>query len=166
MLVALAACAENPPKPDAPPPPTTAMVAPTTTASAATTASATTPADVTADERAAAAKELADAIITYPPLLATPPPTVAPIIDKAAAPLLRHPTLVAEVGGHASDDELEEVAWARANLIASSLAARGVSRERLVLKTYGKGHPRVQGTTEEARAKNRRVEIKLVDRDR
>jgi len=134
-----------------------------TTAAAAPRASAAPKApDVTPEQRAAASKELEGIVVPYPPLVATPSPAVAPIIDKIAAVLLRHPALIGEVGGHAADDELEEVAWARANLVASSLAARGIGRERLVVKTYGKGTPRAQGTNDDARKQNRRVEVKIV----
>jgi outer membrane protein OmpA-like peptidoglycan-associated protein len=100
--------------------------------------------------------------VPYPSLVATPPPSVAPALDEVAAVIKRHPTIVVEIGGHADGQEDESVAFARANLVRSSLVARGVGADRLVVKTYGKTRPVAASTSEAGRAKNRRVEFRVV----
>jgi len=67
-----------------------------------------------------------------------------------------------EIAGHCNDKEMTEVAYARANLIASGLAARGVPRTRVSVETYGNLRPIAPNTTEEGRAKNRRVDFRVL----
>ena len=49
----------------------------------------------------------------------------------------------------------------RASTVALYLHARGVAKERLAAIGYGVQHPVASNSTEEGRAKNRRVEITL-----
>ncbi len=63
------------------------------------------------------------------------------------------------VGSDAFNQTLSEQ---RASTVAEYLAGRGVQRARLATKGYGESQPKASNTTEEGRAQNRRVEIRLV----
>jgi outer membrane protein OmpA-like peptidoglycan-associated protein len=41
--------------------------------------------------------------------------------------------------------------------------SKGISKDRLVAKSYGVGKPIEDNTTEEGRQKNRRTEVKILD---
>lgn len=103
-----------------------------------------------------------DTIVPFPPDVATPGPQVAPILEDVAAKLRAHPSATVEIAGHCDDTEKEEVAYARANLVASALAARGVPRTRVKVETYGALRPVAPNTSPENRAKNRRVDFKVL----
>jgi len=103
-----------------------------------------------------------DTVVLFPPDVATPGPKIAPLLEQVAAVLRAHPSVRVEVAGHCDDHEMVEVAYARANLVASGLAARGVPRERTVVATYGTTRPLGSNKTEEGRAKNRRVDFKVL----
>ena len=63
-----------------------------------------------------------------------------------------------DVGSNAANQVLSEE---RAQSVAAYLESRGVQRTRLKAVGYGKSRPLVKGRTEEARAKNRRVEMTI-----
>ena len=48
--------------------------------------------------------------------------------------------------------------------VADHLIAQGLPAERVSAAGYGPNRPAVEGTTDEARKKNRRVEILLIER--
>ncbi len=50
----------------------------------------------------------------------------------------------------------------RAATVAAYLSGRGVQQARLATKGFGESQPRASNTTEDGRAQNRRVEIRLV----
>ena len=104
-----------------------------------------------------------DALVPFPSHVATPGPQVATILEDVASALREHPTAIVEIAGHCDDQELETVAYARANLVASGLAARGVPRSRVKIETYGKLRPLAPNTTPEGRAKNRRVNFRVLE---
>lgn len=97
-----------------------------------------------------------DTVVLFPPDVATPGPQIAPILEEVAAVLRAHPEARIEVAGHCDAGETVEVAYARANLVASGLAARGVSRDRMKVETYG------IDTSDAGRAQNRRVDFKVL----
>lgn len=72
--------------------------------------------------------------------------------------------LSARLEGHASEEGTREYNIAlgerRANAVAMFLMANGVARSQIEVVSYGEEQPVDTGSTEEARAKNRRVEIK------
>jgi len=94
-------------------------------------------------------------VVHFPPDVATPGPRVAPLLDEVAEILRANPSVLVEIGGHADPAEDEGVAHARANLVASGLAARGVARARLTLKSYGSRHPAADG-------RHRRVQFEVL----
>ncbi len=51
----------------------------------------------------------------------------------------------------------------RASAVADYLVAAGISRDLLATEGFGKAEPLVEGTAYEARARNRRVEIGIID---
>ena len=65
-----------------------------------------------------------------------------------------------DVGSEAYNQTLSEQ---RANSVRDYLAEAGIDPAIISTEGYGKSSPRVAGTSAEARAKNRRVEIGIVD---
>ncbi len=61
-----------------------------------------------------------------------------------------------------SDDYNDKLSDKRARAVADYVAAGGISASRMEAKGFGKRQPRVQGTTDEARATNRRVEMRIL----
>jgi OmpA-OmpF porin, OOP family len=51
----------------------------------------------------------------------------------------------------------------RAETVAAALKAKGIAADRLATKGFGKADPRYPNSNEEARARNRRVEIVVED---
>jgi outer membrane protein OmpA-like peptidoglycan-associated protein len=68
-----------------------------------------------------------------------------------------------EIAGHTDDvgtvQANQALSEARANSVLEYLASLGIMKGRMKAVGYGKSHPRVRGTTESARAQNRRVEM-------
>lgn len=82
-----------------------------------------------------------------------------------------NPYVRIEVNGHTDDvgtDEYnEKLSERRAVTVEDYLLSRGVPREQLaVVKGFGKAAPLVPGTSDDARAKNRRVEVRIVGMDK
>jgi outer membrane protein OmpA-like peptidoglycan-associated protein len=73
-----------------------------------------------------------------------------------------------EVGGHTDDTgtpELNrELSEARARAVMSWLVARGVEAHRLTARGYGSSRPIADNTSDEGRARNRRVEFMITRR--
>ena len=65
-----------------------------------------------------------------------------------------------DVGSQAYNQELSEK---RARAVRDYLVEAGIGQEIITTKGFGKTKPLVPGTTPEARAKNRRVEVEIVD---
>lgn len=87
-------------------------------------------------------------------------------LDKLAASLAQNPGSSVEVTGHtdnvgsaAANNDLSE---RRAISVARTLAQGGVEKERIKVFGAGASQPITSNSTEEGRAKNRRVEIKLI----
>ncbi len=95
-----------------------------------------------------------------------------PIIDAVAQTMNSLPELKrVAVIGHASidDDPIEmerfNISVARSRAVIDALQARGVDRGRLVLLAAGSDKPLDTGKTAIARAKNRRVEFLILERE-
>jgi len=65
-----------------------------------------------------------------------------------------------DVGSEAYNHELSE---RRARAVRDYLVEAGIGREIIATKGFGKTKPFVAGTTPDARSKNRRVEVEIVD---
>ena len=86
-----------------------------------------------------------------------------PVIEANAKELLKTPQEHMAVQGHTDDRGSSEYNLAlgqrRADAVVSSLTLLGAKPGQLEAVSFGKERPAVQGETEEAWAKNRRVEL-------
>jgi len=77
-----------------------------------------------------------------------------------------YPNMKIEIGGHTdaqgSDSYNQRLSENRAKSVSDYLISKGVSEKRLQYKGYGKSKPIDTNETEEGRAKNRRVEFKII----
>ena len=79
---------------------------------------------------------------------------------------------VLRVDGHTDNDPMQsaqfqsnwELSSARAISVVKFLAAQGVQPKHLVAAGFGEFQPLVAGNTEDAKAENRRIELKLTER--
>lgn len=87
-------------------------------------------------------------------------------LDKVASTLGEYEKTYVDVLGHTdstgSDSYNQRLSERRASSVADYLSGRGVNRARLATLGYGESQPRASNITEEGRASNRRVEIRLV----
>ncbi|NSW94863.1 MAG: OmpA family protein [Bacteroidales bacterium] len=90
-------------------------------------------------------------------------PESQPVIDQIVQMMKENPDLKIGVEGHtdnvgspASNKTLSE---ARAKSVVSAIVAKGISADRLSPAGFGQDKPIADNTTEEGRAKNRRVEL-------
>ena len=67
-----------------------------------------------------------------------------------------------DVGADAYNFKLSDM---RAAAVAEYLIAKGIAKSRIISKGYGKTQPLVPNTSDENRAKNRRVELKVISTD-
>ncbi len=78
-----------------------------------------------------------------------------------------NPSAMIEISAHTddigSDDFNNNLSTKRAQEIVKYLNTKGIPSSRLKAKGYGKTKPLDTAPTEEARAKNRRVELKILD---
>ena len=98
---------------------------------------------------------------------ATLKPESVETLDRVAASLKAFPAVRLEVAGHtdsrgakAHNQKLSE---ARAKTVMDYLVGKGVDAGRLAAKGYGMDKPIAPNTTDEGRAKNRRVELSRLD---
>jgi outer membrane protein OmpA-like peptidoglycan-associated protein len=89
------------------------------------------------------------------------------ILGEVAAVLKADPTLeLVEVAGHTDDtgtpSSNQRLSLARAQAVVDWLAAHGIERARLEAKGYGETRPVADNSRSEGRARNRRVEFKVL----
>jgi outer membrane protein OmpA-like peptidoglycan-associated protein len=93
-------------------------------------------------------------------------PNFRSTLDKVASTLGEYEKTYVDVLGHTdsvgTDASNQTLSEQRARTVADYLSMKGVQRARLATKGYGESQPRDSNTTEEGRAANRRVEIRLV----
>ncbi|MGB5484423.1 OmpA family protein [Parasphingorhabdus sp.] len=93
-------------------------------------------------------------------------PAFQTTLGNVANTLSRYEKSYVDVLGHTdstgSDAYNQSLSERRAESVANFLANSGVQRARLATKGYGESQPIASNTTEEGRAANRRVEIKIV----
>jgi outer membrane protein OmpA-like peptidoglycan-associated protein len=88
------------------------------------------------------------------------------ILSKVAVVLGEHPEIESlEIQGHTDDTGNaplnRQLSLARAQAVMRWLVDHGISANRLVAKGYGADQPIADNTTEEGRARNRRVQFKV-----
>ncbi|MCS6796995.1 MAG: OmpA family protein [Myxococcota bacterium] len=91
------------------------------------------------------------------------------LMEQIRAAIAGHPELRRiEIQGHTDDVGTEmynlDLSQRRALSVRRWLVERGIEPDRLLARGYGEGHPLVRATTEEARARNRRVEFRILER--
>ncbi len=88
-------------------------------------------------------------------------------LEKVINLMNSNPSAKIEIAAHTddvgSDDFNNNLSSKRAQEIVKYLNSKGISSARLKAKGYGKTKPLDPSNTEEARAKNRRVELKILD---
>lgn len=86
------------------------------------------------------------------------------ILDGVAAKLRDNPKVKVEIQGHTDEvgtpEYNQDLSQRRAETVRDYLVSKGVKEDRLVAKGYGATRPVAPNTTDEGRAKNRRVELK------
>ncbi|HWF43036.1 MAG TPA: OmpA family protein [Candidatus Kapabacteria bacterium] len=92
-------------------------------------------------------------------------PESGPELDRVATFLSKSKKITLEIGGHTDDvgtlQANQKLSEARAQAVLDYLVQHGVNRASLKAVGYGKSRPLVKGTSDEARAKNRRVEMTI-----
>jgi outer membrane protein OmpA-like peptidoglycan-associated protein len=87
-------------------------------------------------------------------------------LNGVASTLKEYNQTMVEVTGHTdsvgSDAFNQKLSEDRANAVAQYLSAQGVQRERMETTGAGKRYPIADNSTDAGRAKNRRVEIRLI----
>jgi outer membrane protein OmpA-like peptidoglycan-associated protein len=88
-------------------------------------------------------------------------------LDLAAEVLHAHPEIAIEVAGHTDDRGSParnmKLSLARAELVRDYLITKGIVRERMTVRGYGSEHPRAPNDSDTNRAKNRRVELSILE---
>ncbi len=92
-------------------------------------------------------------------------PESAATLDEAAATLLKHPEIKAEVAGHSDSTGPRafnvQLSRERAESVKNYLISQGVAADRLTAAGYGPDRPVADNATREGRAVNRRVELQI-----
>ena len=87
-------------------------------------------------------------------------------LDSVASTLSQYEKTYIDVLGHTdstgSDAYNQGLSERRASSVAGYLESRGVQSARVATRGYGESQPKASNATEEVRAENRRVEIRLV----
>ncbi len=90
------------------------------------------------------------------------------VLEKNVAVLRKHSGWRIELEGHCDEIGTEEynitLGWKRADAVRDFLVESGIERTRLGRISYGKMRPVSLGLDEAVRAKNRRVEFKIISR--
>ncbi len=88
------------------------------------------------------------------------------ILDRVAKLLKECKGTKVLIAGHTdsigSDKYNKELSLKRANSVKKYLVVQGIKADRIITKGYGERRPIATNATEEGRAKNRRIEIKLL----
>ena len=87
-------------------------------------------------------------------------------LDRLADFLSKNAALKVEVAGHTDDVGVDtynlQLSRKRTESVASYLVSKGIDSKRITTIGYGKSHPLIQSTSEDARRLNRRVEVSFI----
>ncbi len=96
---------------------------------------------------------------------ATVQPQFQPTLNEVSSVLAQYPKTYVDVLGHTDSDGADAynqgLSERRAQSVASYLSTRGVQSARIATRGYGETQPIASNMTEEGKAANRRVEIKI-----
>ncbi|MCL4157225.1 UNVERIFIED_CONTAM: hypothetical protein GTU68_047976 [Idotea baltica] len=94
-------------------------------------------------------------------------PPSFPSLQKLAKTLKRRTDVTIQIEGHTDNvgnkEALEELSYRRAEAIADYLITAGVDPKQIKTKGFGDSRPITSNKTEEQKAKNRRVEIRVLN---
>ena len=92
-------------------------------------------------------------------------PEFRPALDQIAQTLASYQSTFVDISGHTdsigSDVVNQRLSEQRAKVVADYMDYKGVNPARIAARGYGKSFPIASNDTEQGRAENRRVEIKL-----
>lgn len=87
------------------------------------------------------------------------------VLKNVAGVLVQYPQTMIDVVGHTdnvgSDSYNQDLSDRRAQAVANKLRDYGVASQRLMVMGQGESQPKASNDTEQGRAQNRRVEIKI-----
>lgn len=90
-----------------------------------------------------------------------------PALRQLATVLKKRPHIKIRIEGHTDNvgnkKDLMTLSWDRAEAIKDFLVGEGVIESNILTRGFGPNRPLTDNTTEEARKKNRRVEIRILD---
>ena len=90
------------------------------------------------------------------------------VLDENSQVLAMNPMLKVEIQGHtdsiASEEYNQILSERRADSVRTYFASKGISQERVSIRGFGELKPIASNETDEGRAKNRRIEIKIISR--
>ncbi len=93
-------------------------------------------------------------------------PKAKATLDEAAAILKENPSLVVELAGHTdaigTDSYNKALSEKRSKAVLDYLVSKGIAASRLKMVAFGEAKPVAPNNTEEGRAKNRRVELRII----
>lgn len=91
-----------------------------------------------------------------------------PVLNEAAAVLLKYKTVRVQIEGHTDDQgkakSNQKLSRLRAEAVREHLIGRGVGAERLVAVGFGEDKPVASNKSKRGRAKNRRIEFTIIGR--
>ena len=89
-------------------------------------------------------------------------------LDRMVLLMSQNPTIKIELSSHTDNVGSNEynitLSQARAQSVVDYLISKGISKDRLVAKGYGKSIPIATNDTEEGRQLNRRTEFKILSK--
>lgn len=92
-----------------------------------------------------------------------------PFLDELSSVLIAEPTWKLELAGHTDNKGSDEVNMIlsknRAEAVKSYLVGKNIDGNRIIVTYFGEKNPIASNDTEDGRAKNRRVEMKIVKSD-
>lgn len=98
---------------------------------------------------------------------ATIRPESFPSLDEVVVMLKERPSIVIQLEGHTDNLGSEklnvELSQDRVDNVKKYLVSKGIAKDRIKTKAFGGSQPLVQGNSQEARAKNRRVEMRILE---
>ncbi|MEO1258264.1 MAG: OmpA family protein [Bacteroidota bacterium] len=94
------------------------------------------------------------------------PPSSFPVLNEIFEFLSENPDVKVEIGGHTNNTPThhycDSLSTCRAKAVADFLSEKGIPKDRIDYKGYGKRQPLVSNSTLAGRRKNQRVEIKIL----
>jgi len=93
-------------------------------------------------------------------------PESFPSLDEVVVMLKERPSMVVQLEGHTDNQGNakmnQELSQDRVDNVKKYLVSKGIAKDRVKTKAFGGSQPIVQGNSQEARAKNRRVEMRIL----